>query len=67
MVKKVKYVGNIPYFEGNYDVQVTIHNGEPIGNGEINNSGADMYRCVEENQGVPGCWLFRANEVEIIK
>ena len=66
-INKVRYIGNIKYFEGVYDVQVIIHDGEPIGNGEINRSGADIYRCTEENQGVPGCWLFRANEVEPIK
>lgn len=65
-IKKVKYVGNVSYFEGNYEVNAVIHDGEPIGNGEINNSGADMYVCKEENQGVPGVWIFRAEEVEKI-
>ena len=63
-VKKVKYIGNISYFEGNYDVNAVIHDGEPIGNGEINRSGDDMYICNAENEGVPGVWLFRAAEVE---
>jgi len=64
---KVKYVGNIAFFVGNYDVNAVIHDGEPIGNGEINRSGADMYVCKDENQDVKGVWLFRAEEVEVIK
>jgi len=65
--KKVKYIGNISYFEGNYIVKNVIHDGEPIGNGEINNSGKDIYVCEEENMGVPGVWIFREDEVEKIK
>ena len=65
--KKVKYIGTISYFEGNYNVRNVIHNGEPIGNGEINHSGDDMYVCTEEDQGVPGVWLFRKAEVKPIK
>ena len=67
MAKKVKYVGNIAFFEGNYDVNAVVHDGEPIGNGEINRSGADIYVCKEENQGASLSWLFRAEEVEVIK
>ena len=63
-IKKVKYVGNLSYFEGNYDVVKVVPDGQPIGNGETNASGADIYICKEENQGVPGVFIFRAAEVE---
>ena len=62
--KKVKYTGNITAFQNEtYKVFNVIHDGEPIGNGETNNRGDDMYVCQEDKQGVPGFFLFRKDEV----
>ena len=62
-IRKVKYAGNIRFFDGDYNVLNVAHDGEPIGNGEINNSGADMYVCVDK---AGNKWLFRADEVAVI-
>ena len=62
--KRVKYVGSVKFFDGEYNVENTIHNGEPIGNGETNNSGANIYVCIAD--GAKTRWLFRENEVEFI-
>ena len=65
-MKKVKYIGDIDFFNGIYDVIVIIHDGEPIGNGEINLSGENIYRCKREGDTYSACWLFREDEIEHI-
>lgn len=67
IMKKIKYSGETHYFDGIYNVNAVIHNGEPIGNGEINNSGANMYVCHADGDMKGTCWLFRENEIEHIK
>ena len=64
--KKVKYVGKNPFFDGVYDLIDTIHDSEPIGNGETNQSGADMYRCKSEDDINGQIWLFRKDEIEVL-
>lgn len=62
-MKKLVYKGSVDFFKGKtYDVINVIHNGEPIGNGEVNNSGDDMYVCRYIDQ----TWIFRADEIELL-
>lgn len=61
---KAKYIGNLNFFKGgDYKVITIIHDNEPLGNGEVNRSGGNIYIC---ERGKEPHWMFREDEVELI-
>ena len=64
---RVRYVGPGIWgkiFLADLTIIDSVADGMPIGNGETNNSGQDMYRCQNGKSGV--IWIFRKDELKAV-